>query len=55
MNEFSLNIELGNDSMEEGEDVAQALEQVTRRVRQGYLSGSVVDANDNNVGEWQFS
>ena len=55
MNEFSLNIELGNDSMRDGEDIAWALEQVTRSVRQGYLSGSVVDANGNNVGEWQFS
>ena len=55
MNEFSLNIELGNDDMGDVEAVARALLRVADQVREGRLSAVVFDGNGNNVGEWSFS
>lgn len=63
---FTLKIELGNDAMQTGEDVALALEQValnlTRRIgslnlerdkREHNVPGLIKDANGNTVGKWE--
>jgi hypothetical protein len=55
VSEFTLRIELGNAEMQDGADVADALEDVARRLRAG-LEGhvAVVDVNGNRVGEWML-
>lgn len=49
---FALNIELGNDAMQDGSDVADALIDVADRLRAGGTSGSVIDDYGNTVGSW---
>ena len=54
MNEFTLRIKLGNDAMQNREDVANALNLVADGVE--YLDrGSILDYNGNKVGEWRFT
>lgn len=48
--EFKLKIALGNSEMDTLEDVADALEDVTKRMRHGAASGKILDANGNAVG-----
>lgn len=55
---FKLEIELGNDAMQSGRDVADALnnvafqlQDVTMRLEE--MGGMVVDENGNTVGAWQ--
>jgi hypothetical protein len=52
--DFRINIELGNDAMSTPEDVAGALEQVAKRLRDGARSGIVKDANGATVGDFEF-
>lgn len=52
---FRLALELGNDAMREPEHVADALEQVAERLREGATSGRVRDENGNTVGRWELS
>lgn len=59
MNYLNLNITLGNDAMQTGHDVADALEKVATRLRQEYAdsrvesyTGSVRDLNGNRVGSY---
>lgn len=50
---FKLDIELGNDDMRSGPDVATALREVADRIEQGFeASGSITDGNGNTVGEY---
>jgi hypothetical protein len=60
VDEFTLTITLGNDAMQTGGDVAEALREVAGRIddRRGGLfedSGRIRDANGNTVGEWRVS
>lgn len=54
MKNFTLNIELGNDLMSEPEDVANALQIVTAKIRAGFTNGMVRDGNGNTVGSWSL-
>lgn len=47
---FGLHIDLGNEAMQTGDDVADALEQVARKLRRGAESGAIMDRNGNRVG-----
>jgi hypothetical protein len=51
---FTLNIELGNEAMQTGEDVARALRAVAKKLDGGADSGRVQDENGNTVGEWDL-
>jgi hypothetical protein len=62
MSEFTLNIELGNEAMQTGLDVAEALKKVAKKI---YMfggedeligcGGKIMDGNGNSVGSWQVS
>ena len=54
--EFELNIESDNAGMTEDTDVAVAdiLEDVALRVREGFTSGRALDVNGNLVGSWKL-
>ena len=53
MKKFKLEIEMGNDAMQSGFDVAQALKlEVIPRLTDGYLAGVIFDINGNKVGGW---
>lgn len=51
---FELSIEMGNDAMQTSDDVADALEQVVKRMRGGDVRGSIRDLNGNTIGEFGF-
>jgi hypothetical protein len=51
---FTVEIELGNDAMQNGEDVANALVEMAADLRIGQESGVVRDFNGNTVGRWAF-
>jgi hypothetical protein len=54
---FNLTIALGNDAMQNGDDIAEALRHTASRVEAGGLetlqSGPVRDLNGNTVGSWE--
>ncbi len=54
---FTLAIELGNDAMSAGCDVAEALRNVAQMVRDSELdfatNNMIVDLNGNVVGSWE--
>jgi hypothetical protein len=52
MSKFKLEIEMGNDAMQDADDLAGKIEYVAVRVRAGYTTGKVFDANGNSVGHW---
>jgi hypothetical protein len=52
---FTLSIELGNEAMQTGEDVARALREVAKKLDGGDDSGRIRDENGNTVGEWDLS
>lgn len=52
--DFRLTIVMGNDAMSTPDDVADALDRVAARLRAGSTSGSVLDANGNRVGDFEF-
>ncbi len=62
MAEFTLNIELGNEAMQTGLDIAEALKKVAKKI---YMcgegdeligcGGKIMDYNGNSVGLWQVS
>ena len=56
MNTFTLTIKLGNDAMQDENDVARALEDVlaTGAISGGWTKGKIHDDNGNTVGEWSF-
>lgn len=55
---FHLEIELGNDAMQSGEDLARALKQVAKYLafntcKLTQADGKkIMDANGNSVGQW---
>lgn len=55
MDTFDLHIDLGNDAMQNEHDVADTLERLSRRLRQGGADeGKIVDGNGNSVGRYGF-
>ena len=52
---FKLEIDSGNAGMSTVDDVAEALDQVARRLHCGVLSGRVMDVNGNSVGTFDCS
>lgn len=55
MASFKVTIELGNEAMESGDDVADALRSVASRVENGQRDGYVRDRNGNTVGSFKFT
>lgn len=57
MDKFTVTIELGDDAMQDGQDVARALKEVARKVRDLRFShadgGGIMDLNGNSVGKWE--
>lgn len=52
---FRLTIELGNDAMLTGDDVADALERIVPLLRRGAGGHvAILDQNGNRVGDWSF-
>jgi hypothetical protein len=52
MDTFTLTIKLGNDAMQTGDDIADALMAVASKVRSGHEQGRIQDENGNTVGEF---
>lgn len=56
---FTLTIELGNDAMQDGSDIAGALRKVAGKLAGCSArdlvgnSGKIMDVNGNSVGEWE--
>lgn len=56
MDEFALTLKLGNDAMLTLDDIADALELVASKLRQGTSgTGKIRDANGNPVGSYETS
>ena len=57
MNKFTLTIELGNDAMQDGGDVARALLKLAQRLEGNDFrrvdGGGIMDLNGNSVGKWE--
>lgn len=51
---FTLEIELGNEGMRSGWDIAYAIRKTERHLIEGSDSGTVQDINGNTVGEWAY-
>jgi len=51
---FKIEIKLGNDAMSTPENVADAMELIIYKLRDGETSGTIMDANGNSVGKWEF-
>jgi hypothetical protein len=49
---FTLEIEMGNDAMQDWTHVADALKQAARELYAG--KGRIRDLNGNTVGHWRF-
>ena len=54
---FTLNISSDNEGMTESTDLAVSdiLDEVARKVRDGFTSGRINDVNGNLVGSWSLS
>jgi hypothetical protein len=53
---FKVEIEMGNDAMQNGDDIASALEAVAKKIRDdGRWNGFVWDINGNTVGDYSLS
>lgn len=63
MVKFKLEVELGNEAMQNLSDVASALERVAERLHEmkmfnlssNGLRGKIMDQNGNSVGNWEVS
>jgi hypothetical protein len=55
--EFNVSIELGNDTMQTTEHVADALDRIAKVLRTGgsVQKGRVRDLNGNHVGSWSYN
>jgi hypothetical protein len=51
-NRFELYINLGNDSMQSLDDIAEALKSVQSQLRQGKEAGKIYDSNGNSTGSY---
>ena len=54
MAKFTLEITLGNDAMQNPEDIADALRKAASRVQAGYGNGNIYDLNGNAVGSYDI-
>ena len=52
---FTLKIDTRNDATQTGDDLGDLLAEVSERVRNGYRSAPIIDANGNTVGAWKFT
>ena len=52
---LSLTIDMGNDAMQDGTDLADCLRREAQRMEDGFTSGYITDANGNQVGYWEIS
>ena len=52
---FNLTIRLGNDAMQTGEDVAEALRQAANYIEQHDTGSAVYDLNGNRVGSFGYT
>lgn len=52
---FKLEITLGNDAMQTGEDIAEALCKVGEAVIVGVEKSGIWDINGNRVGHWEMT
>lgn len=61
MDQFTVTIELGNDAMQTGRDIANALEELSQRLLtyagpiRGTDDGVIADENGNTIGKWEIS
>ena len=55
MEKLTLSIDLGNEAMTEESDIADAVQKVAGKIRDGYISGNIRDVNGSTVGHWEFS
>jgi hypothetical protein len=54
--QFKLKIKLGNAAMMDPADVAEALEETARKLRdEGFEDGNIRDVNGNTVGDWKVT
>ena len=54
IDKFSLSIYLGNEACQSDEDIADALEAVAKKLRNGQSAGKIVDVNGNSVGKFSI-
>lgn len=54
MDEFTLQIRMGNDAMQTARDASDALIEVSEDILNGRTEGRIRDLNGNTVGEWEF-
>ena len=52
---LTLTIEMGNDAMQDGRDLAACLAHEAERMEDGFTSGYITDANGNQVGYWEIA
>ena len=52
---LQLSIDMGNDAMQDGTDLATALRREAARLEDGFSSGYITDANGNQVGHWEIT
>lgn len=54
---FTLTIELGNDAMQSGADVVEAMDRLKRKIVNSDFArvdgGKIMDENGNSVGTWE--
>jgi hypothetical protein len=43
-----------NDAMQTTEDIAEALDRVSQKLKNGAEYGTILDLNGNKVGEWSL-
>lgn len=53
MTKFVLKIELGNEAMQDGTDVAGALRKIAEKLETGREGGTILDENGNPVGQYE--
>ena len=54
MKQFSIKIEMGNEAMQDAEDVAIVLGRVAKDLQAGKTEGPIHDLNGNRVGEFKL-
>lgn len=54
MKTFNLTIRMGNDAMQTGEDVAEALHAAAYRIEQHDSGGNIYDTNGNKLGTFGY-
>jgi hypothetical protein len=52
---ITITIELGNEAMQDMDDVARALKELARRIEAGQEPTKVMDVNGNGVGRVEYA